>query len=323
LKSIVISQTGGPQVLELRDTVPAQLGPHDLLVDVAAAGVNFMDIYQRIGQPPYDTSLPIFPGAEGAGTVAALGAEVSEFNLGDRVAWANAPGSYSEQVVVSEDRAVKVPDEIELEVAAAVMLQGMTAHYLCNSTYVVEPHDPLVVHAAAGGVGLLLIQLAKRRGGVVVATTSDDEKASIAQDAGADYTARYEDFAQITREVTTKAGAACVYDGVGAATFEASLSALRPRGYLVLFGAASGPVPPFDLQRLAGFGSLYVTRPHLRDYIATRAELRWRSEEVFSAIEDGSLKVRIGATYPLSEAARAHADLASRATTGKLLLIPA
>ena len=265
-------------------------------------------------------------GQEGAGTVIATGAG-TEFAAGDRVAWTGAAGCYSEQALVAAASAVPVPDGIELGTAAAVLLQGMTAHYLCFSTYPVSQDDPVVVHAAAGGVGLLLTQLVKMRGGTVVATTSSPAKAALAQQAGADFVAGYEDFGEVVRQVTGGSvsdggGAAVVYDGVGQATFEASLAALRRRGYLVLYGAASGPVPPFDLQRLNPAGSLFVTRPTLAHYVATREELLWRAGDLFRWIGEGRLSVRVGGRYPLHQAAQAHEDLAGRRTTGKLLLLP-
>jgi NADPH2:quinone reductase len=322
MRAVVVTRRGGPDVLTVADRDAPRPGPGEILVDVAAAGVNFMDIYQREGRPPYDARPPFVPGAEGAGTVAAVGSEVSDVAAGDRVAWANGSSGYAEQAVVRADRVVPVPDNVDLTVAAAVLLQGMTAHYLATSTYPVAAWDVAVVHAAAGGVGLLLTQIVKRRGGVVVATTSNAEKAELARRAGAEHVTGYDTFVDVARDVSGGAGAAVVYDGVGRATFDAGLSALRPRGYLVLYGAASGPVPPFDLQRLAGSGSLYVTRPTLGHYIASRDELRWRAGDLFDWIADGSLTVRIGATYPLEEAARAQDDLASRRTTGKLLLLP-
>jgi len=232
------------------------------------------------------------------------------------------PGSYAEQVIVPADRAVLVPEGVDLEVAAAVMLQGMTAHYLSHDTYPVVQGDPVVVHAAAGGVGLLLTQMVTRRGGVVIATTSTKEKAELARNAGAAHIAGYGDFGAVAREVTGGDGAAAVYDGVGRATFDDGLAALRRRGYMVLYGAASGPVPPLELQRLATGGSLYVTRPTLVSYIMTRDELVRRADDLFSWIEQGTLKVRIGGRYPLDQAARAHEDLAARRTTGKLCLLP-
>jgi NADPH2:quinone reductase len=232
------------------------------------------------------------------------------------------PGSYAEQVAVPAALAVPVPEGMDLTVAAAVMLQGMTAHYLCHSTYPVAQGDPVVVHAAAGGVGLLLTQMIAMRGGVSIATTSTTDKAALAQQAGADYVTDYEDFAGVARRVTEGAGVAAVYDGIGQATFEASLSAVRPRGYMVLYGAASGPVPPFDLQRLNPAGSLFVTRPTLGHYLASRGELLWRAGDLFRWITEGRLSVRVGGRYPLEQAAQAQADLASRGTTGKLLLLP-
>jgi NADPH2:quinone reductase len=322
MRAIVVRQHGQPDVLEIAEVPDPQPGPGQLLVDVAAAGVNFMDIYQRQGNPPYASGLPYVPGAEGAGTVAAVGPDVRGFAHGDQVAWTGVPGSYAEQVVMPAGSVVPVPDGVSLQVAAAVMLQGLTAHYLSASTYPVAGRDHVVVHAAAGGVGLLLTQLVKMRGGIVIGTASTTAKAVLARQAGADHLAGYDDFAAVTRQVTDGAGAAAVYDGVGAATFDDSLSALRPRGYLVLYGAASGPVPPFELQRLAAGGSLFITRPTLGSYLASRDELLGRTSDLFSWIAQGRLSVRIGGTYPLGEAARAHDDLGGRRTAGKLILLP-
>lgn len=322
MRAIVVRRTGGPEVLEPAEVPDPQPGPGQLLVNVTAAGVNFMDIYQRQGNPPYAPELPYVPGAEGAGTVAATGAGVAGFAAGDRVAWTGVPGSYAERVALPAGSAVPVPDGIDLQVAAAVMLQGMTAHYLSNDTFPVGVGDTVVVHAAAGGVGLLLTQLVKLRGGIVIATTSSTGKAVLAQQAGADYVAGYDDFGAVTRQVTGGRGADAVYDGVGQATFDDSLAALRPRGTMVLYGAASGPVPPFDLQRLAAGGSLFITRPTLGSYIASRDELLARADDLFSWIGQGKLSVRTGGRYPLAEAARAHQDLAGRGTTGKLILLP-
>ena len=322
MRAVVVTEHGGHEVLQPGDWPAPHPGPGQLVVDVAAAGVNFMDVYQREGRPPYHGGVPYVPGMEGAGTVAAVGPEVSGFAVGDRIVWPAVPGSYAQQVVVPADRVVAVPEGVDLEVAAAVMLQGMTAHYLCHSTYPVEDGDPVVVHAAAGGVGLLLTQMVRMRGGIVVATTSTDAKAQLAKAAGADHVTGYEDFTTVVREVTGGAGAAVVYDGVGQATFDASLAALRPRGHMVLYGAASGPVPPFDPQRLNTGGSLFLTRPTLVHYIARLDEFRQRADDLFSWIADGRLSVRIGGRYPLAEAARAHDDLTARRTTGKLLLLP-
>jgi NADPH:quinone reductase len=322
MRAIVVSELGGPEVMVAGERDDLKAGPGQLVVSVAAAGVNFMDIYQRTGIGNYKTPTPYTPGGEGAGTVLAVGQGVTDVAVGDQVAWAGSPGSYAEQVVMPAQNAVPVPSGIDLKVAAAVMLQGMTAHYLCNSTFPVAEGNITVVHAAAGGVGLLLTQMIKRRGGVVVATTSTREKAALAQRAGADHVTTYEEFAEAVRRVSGERGADVVFDSVGKATFDASLSALRPRGVMVLYGGSSGQVPPFDLQRLNSGGSLYVTRPTLVHYMADRAELLWRVGDLFEWIAKGELDVRIGGEYPLADAARAHEDLAARRTTGKLLLIP-
>ena len=322
MRAIVVRRTGGPEVLEAAEVPDPQPGPGQLLVDIAVAGVNFMDIYQREGRPPYTPALPYVPGAEGAGTVVAAGPDVTGFAVGDRVAWTGVPGSYASRAVVPAASALPVPDGVGLETAGAVLLQGMTAHYLSHDTFPVGNGDTVVVHAAAGGVGLLLTQMVTMRGGIVVATTSTTAKAVLARQAGAVHLAGYDDFAAVTRQVTGGAGAAAVYDGVGRATFDDSLSALRPRGCMVLYGAASGPVPPFELQLLAAGGSLFITRPTLGSYMASRDELRGRADDLFSWIARGRLSVRIGGSYPLAEADRAHQDLASRGTTGKLILLP-
>jgi NADPH:quinone reductase len=322
VRAVIAQAHGGPEVLRLAERdVPAP-GPGQLLVDVAAAGVNYMDIYQREGRPPYAGGVPFVPGNEGAGTVAVAGPGVAGARVGDRVAWTGIPGSYAEQVVIPAGRAVPVPGGIGLETAAAVMLQGMTAHYLVTGTYPVAEGEPVVVHAAAGGVGLLLTQMVTMRGGAVIATTSAPWKAELARGAGAQHTAGYDDFGAVVREVTRGEGAAVVYDGVGRATFDGSLAALRRRGYLVLYGAASGPVPPLDPQRLNVGGSLFLTRPTLADYIVTRDELLSRADDLFRWIGQGRLDVRIGGRYPLGQAARAQEDLAARRTTGKLILLP-
>ena len=324
MRVIEIGSLGGPEVLRLAERPDPQPGPGQVVAEVAAAGVNYMDIYQREGVGGYRAELPVVTGGEGAGTVIAVGEGVTGLAVGDRVAWW-APGSYAEQVVLPADRVVRVPDGISTEVAVAAIVQGMTAHYLVTSTYPVRPGDVTVVHAAAGGVGLLLTQMVKRRGGIAVATCSggaDGEKHSLAREAGADYVTGYDRFRAVVGEVTGGVGAHVVYDGVGQATFDDSLAALRPRGLLVVYGAASGQVPPFDVQRLNSGGSLFVTRPTLAHYIADPDELRWRAGEVFDGIANGELDVRIGGRYPLADAARAQQDLAARRTTGKLLLIP-
>ncbi len=328
MRAVVVERLGGPEVLVIGEREVPRPGPAEILVQVAAAGVNYMDIYQRQGIGGYRAEPPFVPGAEGAGRVLAAGLE-SSFEVGDVVAWAGAGGSYAEQVVIPAARAVRVPDGVDAQLAAAVMLQGLTAHYLCVSTYPVRPGDVTVVHAAAGGVGLLLTQMIKRRDGIVIATTSDaapsgadGSKAELARLAGADYVTDYTGFGAVVADVTSGAGAHVVYDGVGQDTFDDSLAALRTRGTMVLYGGASGQVPPFDPQRLNSGGSLYLTRPTLGHYIADREELTWRAGELFGWIADGELDVRIGGTYPLADAARAHEDLAARRTAGKLLVIP-
>ena len=322
MRVVMAERQGGPEVLSVTERPAPQPGPGEVLVEVAAAGVNFMDIYQREGIGNYRREPPFALGAEGAGTVIAVGEGVTGLSAGDRVAWASAPGSYAEQVVLPAGRAVPVPAGVSLDVAAAVILQGLTAHYLASSAYPVQNGDVTVVHAAAGGVGLLLTQLVKRRGGIVVATTSGGPKEALARGAGADYVTGYGDFRDAVDGATGGVGADVVYDGVGKDTFDDSLAALRPRGMMVLYGASSGQVPPFDLQRLNSGGSLFATRPTLIHYVATAEELSWRCGEVFGLVASGELDVRIGATYPLADAARAQEDLAARRTTGKLLLIP-
>ena len=322
MRVVVCERQGGPEVLSVTERPAPQPGPGEVLVEVAAAGVNFMDIYQREGIGNYRREPPFALGAEGAGTVTAVGEGVTGLSAGDRVAWASAPGSYAEQVVLPASRAVPVPAGVSLPVAAAVILQGLTAHYLVSSTFPVRDGDVAVVHAAAGGVGLLLTQLVKRRGGIVVATTSGGPKEALARAAGADYITGYGDFRAAVDQATGGEGAHVVYDGVGKDTFDHSLAALRPRGMMVLYGASSGQVPPFDLQRLNSAGSLFATRPTLAHYIASAEELRWRAGELFDLVASGELDVRIGGTYPLADAARAQEDLAARRTTGKLLLIP-
>ncbi|MGX7676715.1 quinone oxidoreductase family protein [Plantactinospora sp. DSM 117369] len=322
MRAVLMRRHGGPEVLEIVDAPTPQLGAGQLLVDVAAVGVNFTDVYQRQGVQPYAGDLPAVPGQEGAGTVAALGPGVEGFAMGDRVAWVSVPGGYAEQVAIPAERAVPVPEHVDFPVAAAAMMQGLTAHYLSHTTHPVTAGEPVVVHSAAGGVGLLLTQLVKLRGGVVVGTTSTDEKAELARQAGADHVARYDTFLDTVREVTGGAGAAVVYDGVGRTTFDDSLAALRRRGLLVAYGASSGPVPPLQTERLAAGGSLYLTRPTLPQHIESRAELLGRAADLFGWIDAGRLSIRIGATYPLTDAPRAHADLEGRRTSGKSLLLP-
>ena len=322
VQAVVVQEYGGPEVLVVRDRQAARPGPGELLVQLAAAGVNYMDVYARQGTRPYAGDLPFVPGGEGAGTVVEVGSDVGEVAVGDRVAWAGVGSSYAEQVVVPADRAVPVPDGVELPTAAAVMLQGITAHYLSHSTFEAQPGDVAVVHAAAGGVGLLLTQLLVRRGATVVATTSTPGKGELARGAGAQVVTGYDGFVDAVREASSGRGAAVVYDGVGRTTFDDGLGCLRSRGLMALYGAASGPVDAFDTARLAGGGSLYLTRPTMGSYIATRAELLDRTGDLFGWVATGELDVRIGATYPLADAARAHEDLTGRRTTGKLLLLP-
>jgi NADPH:quinone reductase len=309
VKAVVVTRHGGPEVLEAEDVREPEPGPGELLVDVEAIGVNFRDVYEREGS--YGGEPPYVAGAEGAGSVV---------GTGERVAWKAAPGSYAERVVVPEREAVPIPDGVSSELAAAVLLQGVTAHYLATSTYSVQAGDDVVVLAAAGGVGLLPTQIVKLRGGRVVAATSNEEKAQLAREAGADEVLGYDGFAERVRELTG-GGAAVVYDGIGRATFDESLDALRPRGFMVLYGAASGQPDPVPISKIQS-RSLYLTRPQLHQYTATRDELLERAREVFEWVRDGKLKVRIGGRYPLEEARRAQQDLESRRTTGKLILLP-
>jgi NADPH2:quinone reductase len=323
MRAIQITETGGPDVLRLVELPDPSPGLGQLLVELAAAGVNYVDTYYRSGA--YPMPLPFIPGSEGAGTVTAVGPDVGDVAIGDKVAWAGSLGSYAELAVVPADQAVPVPEGVDIEIAAGCLLQGMTAHYLAVSVHAVQPGETVLVHAAAGGMGLLLTQLATARGGRVIGTVSTPEKERLAREAGAAEVIRYtevDDVAAEVRRMTGGEGVAAVYDGVGASTFDASLASLRRRGMLALYGAASGPVPPVDPQRLNSAGSVFLTRPSLPHYVATREELTWRAGEVFDAILDGSLRITIGGRYPLAEAGRAHQDLQGRRTTGKLLLLP-
>jgi NADPH2:quinone reductase len=322
MKAIQVQQVGGPEVLKLVDIDVPKPKPNEALVQIKAIGVNFIDVYFRAGR--YPGSLPFVDGQEAAGVVTEVGADAKTVKVGDRVAYSGVLGSYAEYAVVPADRLVKLPDHLDFRQAAASMLQGMTAHYLCHTTYPLKPGDVALVHAAAGGVGLLLVQMAEKLGARVIGTVSTDEKAKLAREAGADDVILYshQDFASETKRLTDGKGVHVVYDGVGKETFEKDLDVLRPRGYLVLFGASSGPVPPFDLARLAPKGSLFVTRPTLVHYIATREELEQHSGDVLAMVSAGELKLRIAHIYPLSEAQQAHRDLEGRKTTGKLLLIP-
>jgi NADPH:quinone reductase len=322
MKAIQVSQAGGPEVLTLVDLPEPAPKPNEAVVQIKAAGVNFIDVYFREGR--YPAPLPFINGQEGAGVVSVVGSEVAKVKAGDRVAYTGSMGSYAEYAAVPADRLVQIPDELDFNQAAAAMLQGMTAHYLSHSTYPLQSGETALIHAAAGGVGQLLVQMAKKLGARVIATAGSEEKAQLARAAGADECIVYTeaDFESETRRLTDGKGVHVVYDGVGKATFDKGLNVLRPRGYMVLFGGASGAVPPFDLLGLTQKGSLFVTRPTLAHYIATRKELEQRSGEVLRMITAGELKIQIHKTYPLAEVQQAHRDLEGRKTTGKLLLIP-
>ncbi|GAA1965602.1 quinone oxidoreductase [Terrabacter lapilli] len=320
--SVFVSEPGDRSVLQVRDHDLPDPSEGEVQVEVAAAGVNFIDVYKRQGVYPVPT--PFVLGEEGAGTVTAVGPGVSDHAVGDRVAWCQSAGSESTLVNKPARLLVPVPDGVDLEVAAAAMLQGLTAHYLVTSTYAVGPGDVALVHAAAGGVGQLLVQMVTARGATVVATAGSDEKLEIARALGAQHLINYEtvdDLAAAVRDAAGR-GVDVAYDGVGKATFDASLASLRPRGMMVLFGGASGQVPPFDIQRLNSGGSLFLTRPTLGHYVAEREEFEWRAREVLGAVADGSLKIDIGGRYPLTEAAAAYEALEGRRTTGKLILVP-
>lgn len=320
MKSVLVHEIGGPDTLTLADVPIPAPGPTDVLVKVAVSGVNFIDVYFRTGQ--YKAPLPAAIGSEAAGVVHAVGADVRDFAPGDRVAYAMVRGSYAEYAVVPSAQLLRVPDSVPLDVAAAVLLQGLTAHYLTRSVYALKPGDTCLVHAAAGGTGLLLVQMARQRGARVFGTTSTLAKADIVRAAGADdvFVHGERDFAAEARRLTDGRGVDVVYDGVGKATFDRSLDSLRVRGMMVLFGASSGAVPAFEPSMLNAKGSLFLTRPGLAHYIATRHELVWRAGELFALVESGALSVRIDRTFALAQAADAHRALESRATVGKLLL---
>ena len=322
MKAVQIDQYGGPEVMQYRDTDNPTPGEADALVEIQAVGVNFADIYSRAGINP-GPPLPRTIGVEGAGIVRGVGAGVADLKEGDVVAYSSSQGSYAEQAVIPASRLVKMPDGLSARDGAAAMLQGMTAHYLCHSTYPVQPGDKVLVHAGAGGVGLLLTQMIKRLGSYVFSTVSTEAKAELSRGAGADHVILYtqQDFAEVVKEATGGAGLQAVYDAVGLTTFDQSISCLARRGYMVLYGQASGVVPPQD-PRILGNGSLFLTRPGLGDYTVTQDELRARAGEVLSWVKSGELKLRVEHVFALSEAAEAHRQLASRATTGKLLLIP-
>ena len=327
MRAVVATRAGGPEVLQVTDVPDPAPRPDEVVVRVAAAGVNFIDTYRRSGV--YRMPYPHVVGAEGAGEVVEVGADVTTLAPGDRVAWSSAPGSYAELVAVKEADALVVPHGVDDATAAALPLQGLTAHYLVASTFPVAAGHDVLLHAGAGGVGLLATQLAAARGARVISTVGSPDKEHLARAAGAADVIRYRELSDLTtelpalvRELTGGRGVHVVYDGVGRDTFDASLASLARRGTLVLFGGASGQVPPVDLQRLNAAGSLYVTRPTLGDYVATREELQWRATELFDAVRAGGLDVRVGATFPLADAADAHRALEGRATTGKVLLLP-
>jgi NADPH:quinone reductase len=322
VKAIRVHKTGGPEVLRLEDVPDPAPEPGETVVRLEAIGLNFIEVYQRTGL--YRSTVPFTPGGEGAGRVVAVGKDVSAVRPGDRVASTSLRGSYAELARVPADKLVPVPDDVETGLAAAVLLQGLTAHYLAISTYPLTEGSWCLIHAAAGGVGLLLCQIAKARGARVIGTVSTEEKAALAAEAGADHVVLYtrQDFVSEARRLTGGRGVAVVYDSVGQSTFEGSLNSLAPRGMLVLFGQSSGPVPPVDPQVLNAKGSLYLTRPTVTHYTATRDELLTRSRDLFVWMESGRLQVRIDRTYPLADAAAAHRALEGRETKGKVLLLP-
>ena len=322
MRAIQITQTGGPEVLTMAELPVPVPGPGQVLIKVAAIGVNFIEIYFREGR--YKAPLPLVPGSEASGVVEQLGPGVEGFTVGDQVATTGALGSYAEYALVPSALLVKVPAALDLNKAAAVILQGMTAHYLAFSAWCLEPGETALIHAGAGGTGLLLTQIARARGARIITTVSTEEKAQLSRDAGADEVILYteSDFEAETKKLTGGKGVDVVYDSVGKTTFEKSLNCLRPRGAVVLFGGSSGAVPPFDLIQLSTRGSLFVTRPTLKDYIATREELDQRAGDIFGWVAEGKLKVRCEHKYSLTEAAEAQIDIAGRKTTGKLLLIP-
>jgi NADPH2:quinone reductase len=322
MKAIQIRATGGPDVLELAELPIPVPGPGQVLIRIEAIGVNFIEIYFRKGT--YKAALPLIPGSEAAGTVEELGSGVSGFKPGDAVASVSVLGSYAEYALVPAAQLVKVPAGLSPEKAAAAMLQGMTAHYLAHSTYPLKSGETALVHAGAGGVGLLLTQMARRQGARVITTVSTEAKAELSREAGASDVILYteQNFETEVKRLTGGKGVDVVYDSVGKTTFEGSLNSLRPRGLLALFGGSSGPVPPFDLIQLSGKGSLYVTRPTLWHYVATRAELEWRAGDVLGWAAQGDLKLRTEHVYSLTDAAQAQTDLESRKTTGKILLEP-
>jgi NADPH:quinone reductase len=325
MQAVCVNSFGGPEVFTLTEVDRPTPAATQVLVQVTVAGVNYLDVYQRTGigglfpvVPPY------LAGVEGVGVVVEVGSAVTDLAEGQRVGWlSGGQGSFADYVVVEAARAVPIPDEVDSDSAAAVLMQGVTAHYLATDTYPIRPGDPVLVHAAAGGVGQLLVQVAKLRGGLVIGTVSTEAKAEVARTAGADHVIPYDNFAAKVRELTDGHGVAAVYDGVGATTFDGSMAALRTRGTLVVYGTASGPTPPLEIPRLNLGGGLYVTRPSVGHYTATTEELRRRANDVFGWVAKGDLTVNIGGRYPITEVSDAFAALEARGTTGKLLLVPA
>ena len=318
MKAIQISQAGGADVLKISDVERPSLNKDQALIDVTIAGVNFIDIYHRTGK--YPVALPFIPGVEGVGTIAELGSDSpTDLKVGMRVGWVMASGGYAETAAIPAKTLIPIPEDINDEDAAALLLQGMTAHYLTRNTYEIKPGDTAVVHSGAGGVGLLLTRYIKSLGGKVIATASTDAKRVIAIAAGADLAIDYKDFAKPVKDFTNGIGANVIYDGVGKDTFNEGLLALRRRGTLAVFGAASGQVEPIEIMKISS-GSIFLTRPTLADYVAERSELLWRANEVFEAFRRGHMQVAIGGRYPLADAASAHRDLETRQSTGKLIL---
>jgi len=322
MKSIQVKEVGGPEKMELVEVATPTPGPKQALVHIAATGVNFIDVYFRTGL--YKSDFPVVLGSEAAGTVEAVGPDVTEVAPRDRVAYAMTRGSYAEYAVVPAAQLVKLPNHVDFQTAAAAMLQGMTAHYLTHSTYPLKSGDTCLVHAAAGGAGGLIVQMAKLLGARVFGTVSTEEKAKIAREHGADEIIFYttQDFETEVKRLTNGRGVDVIYDSVGKTTFDKGLSSIRPRGMMALFGQSSGPVPPFDPSILNGKGSLFLTRPSLAHHVLNREELLWRAGDILGWIDSGKLKLRIDRTYPLAKAADAHGDLEGRKTAGKLLLIP-
>jgi NADPH:quinone reductase len=320
MHAIGVNSFGGPEVFTLTEVDRPIPAATQVLVEVTVAGVNYMDVYQRTGITP--VALPYLAGVEGVGLIVEVGSEVTDLLEGQRVGWlSGGQGSFADYAVVEAAKAVPIPDGVDTEAAAAVLMQGVTAHYLATDTYPIRPGDPVLVHAAAGGVGQLLVQVAKLRGGMVIGTVSTEAKAGAARAAGADHVISYDNFADEVRDLTDGRGVAVVYDGVGATTFEGSLAALRTRGTLAVYGTASGPTPPLEIPRLNSGGSLYVTRPSVVHYTATTEELRRRTNDIFGWVAEGILTVNIGGRYPITQVSDAFAALEARRTTGKLLLV--